>query len=103
MVGCERGTVSDMTMNEALAHVLLAETMTWLQEVRATVRFFDHEDGPRVRVAVRTDPAVPDDFTAVLVPVADSTPESLAISLSAAREQIEPHMVRRSLRLVPQD
>lgn len=89
-----------MTMNEALAHVLLAETMTWLQEVKATVRFYDHEDGPRVRVAVRTNSAAPDDFTAVLVPVADSTPESLAISLSAAREQIEPELVRRNLRLV---
>lgn len=92
--------VSDLTMNEALALVSLGETLTWLQEVKGTVRFFDHEDGPRIRVAVRTNPSAPDDFTAVLVPVTDSTPESIAVSLMAAREQIEPEMTRRTLRLV---
>ena len=91
----DRGT----QMTDTTAHVALAGAMQWLQEVQATIRFFDDEDGPKVRVAVRHS-RDPDHFAFALVPVTDSTPESLAASLSAAREQIEPQMRRSELRLV---
>ena len=92
--------MADMSMDEALAHVLIAEAMTWGADVRATVRFYDDTDGLRVRVAVRTDPKRSDDFTVALVPLADSRVESLAVSLLAARRVIEPDLRRGSLHVV---
>ena len=92
--------MGDMTMNEALAHVSVAEVMTWCTDVRATIRFYDDNDGLCVRLAVRTDPKRPDDFTAALIPLANGAVESLAVSLTAARDVIEPHLRRGSLRVV---
>lgn len=89
-----------MTIDNALAHVALAEVLEWLTDNRATVRFYDHSDGLRVRVAVHTDAYKPDDFTVALIPLADSTVESLAESLTAARGVIEPHIRRQTLRIV---
>lgn len=92
--------MGDMNMNEALAHIAIAEVMTWCTDVRATIRFYDDTDGLRVRVAVRTDSRRPDDFTAALIPLANGAVESLAVSLLAARDVIEPHLRRGSLRIV---
>ena len=55
--------MNEMTIDEALSHVTLAETPEWLTDKRATIRFYDDTDGLRVRVAVRNGMAEPDDIT----------------------------------------
>lgn len=92
--------MNEMTIDQALSYVALAEALEWLTDHRATVRFYDHADGLRVRVAVHNGKGEPDDITFALIPLADSDVESLAISLTAAREVIEPRLRRQTLHIV---
>ena len=93
--------MSELTMDEALVHVALAEAMVWCQQVNGTLRFFDDTDGPQLRLAVHSDEHDPAHVDVAVVPIANATLTSLALSLRAAQGVIEPQIRRRTLRAVP--
>ncbi len=77
----------------------LWSALAWCQANNATLRFYLVDAVPHVRVATRVA-AGSDDFAAVLLPCEPGDREALADVLVAAREEIEPQLRRRALRLV---
>lgn len=77
----------------------LWSALVWCQEHNATVRFYLVDAVPHVRVAVRTSPGA-EEFAAVLLPCKPGDRKALADVLVAARDEIEPQLRLRTLRLV---
>lgn len=77
----------------------LWSALSWCQAHNATLRFYLVDAVPHVRVAARTSPDA-EDYAAVLLPCEPGDREELTQVLQTAREEIEPHLRRRALRLV---
>jgi hypothetical protein len=75
------------------------ESLAWCQEHNATLRFYLVDAVPHVRLAVRVT-AGSDDFAAVLLPCEPGDRDAPLQVLLAARDEIEPQLRRRTLRLV---
>ncbi|MCZ3386572.1 MAG: hypothetical protein LH630_06330 [Actinomycetia bacterium] len=73
--------------------------LAWCQANNVTLRFYLVDAVPHVRVATRIAPNA-DDYAAVLLPCDIGDTEALTDVLVAAREEIEPQLRRRTLRLV---
>jgi hypothetical protein len=80
----------------------LEQAMAWCLEMRATVRFYNGPQGQRIRIAVHTDPRDVERIAVAVLPLNGDDPATLTAALASARQEIEPQIRRRQLRLVPE-
>ena len=80
----------------------LEQAMAWCLEMRATIRFYNESQGQRIRIAVHTDPRDPERIAVAVQPLDGDDPATLATAIESARQDIEPQIRRRQLRLVPE-
>ena len=93
------GPTSDDVAAEPLA--TLEQAMAWCLEMRATVRFYNDPQAQRIRIAVHTDPRDVERIAVAVLPLNVETPATLTAAIEAARQDIEPQIRRRQLRVVP--
>lgn len=92
--------MAETTLDEAYAHLDLAETMAWCQRVGATVRFYTDANGSWVRMAAHTDPKDREVITHSVQQVDSDSPESLAKALTDGGADIVAQVQRTTLTVV---
>lgn len=79
----------------------LEQAMAWCRKMQATVRFYNEPQGQQVRIAVHTVPGDPEHIAVAVLPLDGDDSSTLTAAIEAARQDIEPQIRRRQLRLVP--
>ena len=85
---------------DAVPLATLEQAMAWCREMQATVRFYNEPQGQQVRIAVHSDPRDPEHIAVAVLPLDGDDPAALTATIEAARQEIEPQIRRRHLRVM---